>query len=130
MFKDREKMYQVYHTILSMALTWALILGIDGYYVLKVHVVVSALFSLVLAALIYLFDVNRRNMVSYLIVLSFFPVAGLFFWIRGINPAAWIGSIADWVMEYDRTEETYAASPAHFLLFGIALLSTVLFYLL
>jgi len=32
MFKDREKLYQVYHTMLSTVLTWALTLAINNYF--------------------------------------------------------------------------------------------------
>jgi hypothetical protein len=130
MFKDRDKLYQVYHTILSMALTWALTIAINEYYVLKVHVFICALFALVPAVLIYLFDMNRKNAVSYLILASFLPVAGVFFWIRWMNPITWISSVIDWFHKYDGTQELYKASPAHFTVLGVAIAGAVFFYLL
>lgn len=129
MFKNRDKTYQIYHTILSTALTWAFVLAINEYYVLKVQVLVCALFSFVPAALIYLFDCNRRNTVSYVILLSLFPIAGIFLFIWRVNPINLINSIIEWCWKYDYTEELYAAAPAHFLVLGIALAATILFYL-
>ncbi len=130
MFKDRDKLYQVYHTILSMALTWALTIAINEYFELKVHVWVCALFTLIPAVLIYLFDINRKNEVSYLILISFLPIAGVFFLIRRINPVTWIKSVIDWCYEYNQTEELYKDSPAYFTLLGVALAATIVFYLL
>ncbi|HKL80085.1 MAG TPA: transglutaminase-like domain-containing protein [Mobilitalea sp.] len=129
MFKDRDKTYQIYHTILSTALTWAFVLAINEYYVLRVHVLVCALFSFIPAVLVYFFDCNRRNTVSYLMLLSLFSIAGLFLLIWRINPIDWINSIVEWCWEYDFTEALYAAAPAHFLALGIALAATILFYL-
>lgn len=130
MFKDREKMYQVYHTILSMMLTWALALAINGYFVLKVHVIISALFCIALAVLVHLFDLNRKNPISYLVLLGIFPVLGLFFWIRDINVLIWLKSLGAWIYEYDFSEELYVASHAHVILFTVALIGIVIFYLL
>lgn len=130
MFKDREKLYQVYHTILSMALTWALTIAFNEYYALKVHVLICALFALVPAVLVYLFDMNRKNVISYLILASIFPVAGVYFWIRWTNPITWISSVITWFQKYDGTQELYKASPAHLTVLGVAIAGTILFYLL
>lgn len=130
MFKDREKLYQIYHTILSMALTWALTLIINQYFNLKVPIVLSAFFSLALAALIYLFDCNRKNTVSYLILASLIPILGLIFWIMKVNPLTWIKKLLHWCATYNGTEELYKTGYACFVVFGIVLLSSVIFYLL
>lgn len=130
MFKDRDKFYQAYHAVLSMALTWALILAINQYYVLRIHILVCALFSLMPSILIYLFDYNRKNTISYLILFSIFPVAGLVFWIRKTNPVSWLDRIIKWCVEYDGTEALYVSSHAHFTLLGAAILASVLLYLL
>lgn len=130
MVGNREKMYQVYHTLLSMMMTWALALAINGYYVLRVHAAVTAVFSLLLSVLIHLFDRYRKNLISYLVILGIFPILGLFFWISHTNVFTWIGELGSWIYEYDYTEELYAASHAHVLLFLVTLAGAVLFYLL
>lgn len=130
MFKDRDKMYQIYHTILSMALAWALTIALNQYYSLRVHVMVCALFSLIPAALVYLFDLNRRNPVTYLILLGLLLAAGLIIWIFHINPLTWIRDLATWVWEYDGTSELYAVSHAHVVVLGIGVACVILFYIL
>lgn len=130
MQKDSEKMYQVYHTILSMALTWALTLAISQYYELRVNAFLCAFFSFLPAILIYLFDCNRKNTVSYLILLSILPVTGFFFWLRRINPAEWVNDLGSWISTYNGSEELYVRSHATFIIFSIGILSSLLFYLL
>ena len=130
MFKDRDKMYQIYHTILSMALAWALTIAINQYYHLRVHVFVCALFSLIPAALVYLFDLNRRNPVTYLILFGLLLAGGLLFWILHINPFNRIGDLAHWVWIYDGTKELYELSNAHVLVLGIGIIGIIVCYLL
>lgn len=127
---NREKMYQVYHTLLSMMLAWALSMAINGYYVLKVHPAVSAVFALILSVLIHLFDRYRSNIISYLVILGIFPILGLFFWISRINVFTWIGDLSNWIYEYDYTDELYVASHAHVILFLVTLAGAVIFYIL
>ncbi len=130
MFKDRDKMYRIYHTILSMALAWALTIAINQYFHLRAHVLVCALFSLIPAVLVYLFDLNRRNPVTYLIITSLFLAAGLLFWILQINPFKRIGGLGHWIWIYDGSKELYDISYAHVLVLGIGAAGIILFYLL
>jgi len=130
MFKDREKLYQVYHTMLSTVLTWALTLAINNYFELRVSVFLCVAFSLVPAILIYLFDINHKNAISYLIVLSSFPIAAFVFWVRKFNPFAWLKKVILWCNTYDGSQEYYIASYAKFLIVGVALIGTIIFYLL
>jgi hypothetical protein len=130
MFKDREKLYQVYHTILTMALTWALTLAINQYFVFRVPIVLGAFFSFASAFLIYLFDLNRKNVVSYLLMGSLIPVLALIFWTRKINPIDWMNDLIGWCAIYNGSEDLYVAHHAKFLVFAIALLGAVLFFLI
>ncbi|MBH1941036.1 hypothetical protein I5677_09045 [Mobilitalea sibirica] len=130
MLNDKEKMYQVYHALLSMVLTWALTLTINQYYELRVHFLLCAIFSFVPAALVYVFDCNRKNTVSYLIIASVLPVLALFFWIRGINPIRWFQELIEWIIYFDGTEELYKGSYAHFVVYAVAFLSSILFYVI
>lgn len=130
MFKDREKLYQAYHAVLSMALTWALVLVINEYYILKVPIIISAFYSIVPAVLIYLFDMNRKNIVSYLLIVSILPIVALIFWITKTDPRVWFQNLTDWCMTYYGNEELYAARYAHFIIFAAAIAGAIIFYLL
>ena len=130
MFKDRDKMYRSYHTILSMALTWALTIAINQYFHLRAHVLVCALFSLIPAVLVYLFDLYHRSPVTYLILASLFLTAGLLFWILHINPFKWLGDLAHWIWIYDGSKELYDLANAHVLVLFIGTAGVTVFYLL
>jgi transglutaminase-like putative cysteine protease len=130
MFKDREKLYQAYHTILTMALTWALILAINQYYEFRVPIVLGAIFSFVPALLIYLFNLYRKNTVTYLLIGSFFPLVALILWMRKVNLIVWISDLIDWCTIYNGSEELYVKHHANFLIFSIASLGAVVFFLI
>jgi hypothetical protein len=130
MFKDREKLYQAYHTMLSMALTWALALLINQNFQLRVPIVLSAVFSFVPPLIIYIFDINKKNAVSYIILASIIPILGLIFWIRRFNPLDWLNDFMSWCETYDGTKELLIKHHANFAVFGIALIGALLFYLL
>lgn len=130
MFKDRDKLYQIYHTILSMALTWAFVLALNDYYFLRVHVAISAVMSLVISVLVYLIDYYRKNTVTYLLLLSIPLASGLIFWIKRINPITWMKELGKWVLHYDCSEELYQAPFAHIVLLVVAIFTSILFYLI
>lgn len=130
MFKDREKLYQVYRAILSMMLTWALTLAMNQYFNLNVHIALCAFFSLALAFMIYIFDINRKNTFSYLIMFSIIPILALIFWIRKTNPVSWLREILEWCSVYNGSEKLYKAAPAHFVVLGVALAGSIISYLL
>ncbi|HWT76184.1 MAG TPA: transglutaminase-like domain-containing protein [Mobilitalea sp.] len=130
MFKDKEKLYQAYHAMLSMTLTWALVLVINQYFHLKVSGIVSLLYSLVPALLIYLFDINKKNLISYLLLISILPILALIFWFTKTNPEVWLQNLINWCTYYDGTKELYAARYAHVVVLGTALLGAIVFYLL
>jgi hypothetical protein len=129
MFKDREKLNQAYHTMLTMTLTWALVLAINQYYQLRVPIVLGAIYSFAPALLIYLFDINRKNVVSYLVLGSILPILALFFWLRELNPLIWIQDLVNWCVSYNGAEELYVKNYARFIVFSVALLGAVLFFL-
>lgn len=127
---EREKQYQIYHTILSIVLTWALTLGVNHYFELKVTVFLCAFLSIVPAALIYLFDVNRKNSLSYLVLFSIIPITAFILWLRKVNPISFLQDLLEWCQIYNGSKETYQSSYPKFLIFSLALVSTVIFYLL
>jgi hypothetical protein len=130
MFKDREKLYQAYHAMLSMVLTWALVLVINQYYGLRAHIVMGAFYSIVPALIIYLFDINRKNVISYLLLGSLVPIIALIFWVRKINPYDWINDLINWCSIYNGNEELYVAHHANFLIFVISCVGALIFYIL
>ncbi|MHB8128047.1 MAG: transglutaminase domain-containing protein [Mobilitalea sp.] len=130
MFKDREKLYQVYHTMLSMALTWALALAINQYFGLRAHIILCAIYSFFPALMIYLFDQNKKNAVTYILLGSIFPILALIFWLRKVNPLDWINELIGWCAQYNGSEELYVAHHANFIVFMVGLLGATLFFLL
>ncbi len=130
MLKHRERLYQVYQALLSMALGWALVLIINQYYQLKVSVFLSAFLSFLPALLIYLIDINRRNAITYLVIASIIPILALIFWARKFNPLSWLQDYASWVTSYNGSEELYSLKFAVFTLILSGILGVLLFFLL
>lgn len=130
MLKNRERLYQIYHTLLSMALGWALAIIINQYYQLKVSVFLSAFLSFLPALLIYLFDVNRKNAIAYLIIASTVPIFALIFWIRKFNPLLWLKEYAEWFTTYGGSEDLYSMKFAIFTMVIAGLLGVGLFFVL
>ena len=130
MLKDREKLYQAYHTLLSMALTWALILICNQYFGLKVHVLLTAVYSLIPAFLIYLFDLNKKNIISYILPVGILPILGIIFWLNKINPIKWIIGFIEWCSSYNGSEELYSVQYSNTALAGTAIIGAILFYIL
>ena len=130
MFKDNDKLYQVYHIILSILLTFALTYAISEYYILRVNILLCAIFSGIISVLIYFFDHNRKNVISYLIMFSLLPILVLFQWVRKINLIDVLYKLIDWVKLYDGTEQLYISSFAHLTILGVIFLGSLLFYIL
>ena len=130
MSKDREKLYQVYHAMLSMVLTWALTLAINQYFGLRAHIIVCAIYSFLPALMIYLFDQNKKNAVTYILLGSTFPILALIFWLRKVNPLDWINDLINWCAQYNGSKELYVAHHANFIVFIVGFLGATLFFLL
>lgn len=130
MSKDREKLYQSYHAILSMSLTWALALIINQYFELRVPVFLCAVLSLGPAILIYLFHINKKNIVSYLLAGGSLAVLAMIFWVNKQNPVDWFKDYLRWFWEYNGSELLYVAHHSYFTLFWISMIGALLFYLL
>ena len=61
MQQDSRKGYKIYHSLLGMILTLALIFWINEHFVLKVHVLICVLYSLVPAVLLFLLDKYKKT---------------------------------------------------------------------
>jgi transglutaminase-like putative cysteine protease len=130
MLQDREKLYQAYHAILSMSLTWALALTMNQYFELRVPVYLSAILSFGPAILIYLFNLNKKNIISYLLAGCILPILALAFWLNKLNPIDWFMDYLRWFRVYNGSKELYMARHSNFTLFAVSVLGAVLFYLL
>lgn len=130
MFKDRVKIYQAYHSVISIALTWAVVLVINRYFDLRVPFWLGFIYCLIPAVLIYLFNAYRKNGISYLLLVSIVPALALVFWATKTNPIILLNNILEWCRTYDWSDELYVAGYAHFLVFAAAVISSILFYLL
>jgi len=128
MMKDRGKHYQVFHAILSMMLTFALVSAMNYYYVLQVHILICALFSCVLTVLVNLFDNNRKKILTYLIIFSLFLIFAFVILFGKINLWSIIGKLIDWCKKYNGSEELYIANYAYLVIFVASFLGSILFY--
>lgn len=129
MLKDREKLYQIYHTVLCMALTWAFVLLMNQYYSLRINILLSALLSFIPPVLIYLFDLNKKNVISYILIGSIPPLLALIFWIRKINPVNWFTGLVNWCETYNGSDKLYKLPYAVVAVLGLAILGAILFYI-
>lgn len=130
MLRDKIKIYQLYHTVISTALTWAVVLVINRYFYLRVHFVLGIIYCLIPAALLYLFDLYKRNAICYILLVSIIPALALVFWVTKTNPVTLFNDVLDWCYTYDWSEELYVASYANLILFLTAVISSIFFYLL
>jgi len=130
MFKDRIKIYQLYHTVISTALTWAVVLVVNQYFVLRVNFLLSIIYCLIPAALLYLFSLNRKSSIGILLLASIIPVMALVFWAAKINTLTLFKNILDWCYTYNGSEELYVAAYANIILFFLTVISSIIIYLL
>lgn len=130
MSHDSNRGYQVYHSLLGMVLSLALIVFVNEYYILKVHAVICLLYSLIPALLIYLFERNKKNSFSYIVLLGFIPLAGILFLATRTNPITWVMNIARWVKRYDQSEKLYELVPAYIILAVVSVISSILLYII
>lgn len=130
MTNENNKSYQIYSSLIGMALTFALILWVNEHFVLKVNFLVCILYSLVPAILIYLFERNKKNNIRYIIIIGLTPVVGLILLITRINPIKLFTRIIDWIIIYDRTELVYKPLYAYIALASLAVLVSILFYII
>lgn len=130
MGKDRERLYRLYHAVLSMALTCAFVLIINQYYVLKVNIFLCAGFSFIPSILIYLFDLNRKNAISYILLSSIPVLAVLLFLIKRMNPMNALNGLISWCGVYNGTKELYSVPYAVTVVIGLAVLGAIIFYII
>lgn len=130
MFRDKIKIYQLYHTVISTALTWAVVLVINRYFYLRVHFLLGIIYCLIPAVLLYLFNLYKKNTISYILLVSIIPALALVFWVTKTNPVKLINDVIDWCYTYDWSEELYVAGYANLVVFLIAVASAIIFYLL
>lgn len=130
MFREREKLYQAYRALLSMALSLAFTLVINQYFQLRGPIFLCGFFSFLVILVYSLISINRNNTITYLVLLSIIPILALVFWIKKFNPILWLKGYADWILAYDGSEELYQTVYAYLTIFLVVCLSAILFFLL
>lgn len=130
MVKNREKLYQAYHAVLSICLTWAFVLVLNQYFLLKVPVILSAALSIVPAILVYLFIVNRKKGISYLIIAAILTLLALILWIIKVNPINWMDGFIQWCEDYNGGSDQYKSYYAYFIIIMSSLAGAIICYLL
>ncbi len=130
MLLDKDKGHNIYTSILSIALTWAVLVFVDHFYQLRLSLVLSGFTALLCGLLIYIYDNNRKNPITYLILLTMAAGIALYVWIGGIEPLRWLDKIYDWILNYNGSRELYVGSYAIFIIIVIGLLLSIILYIL
>lgn len=130
MLKDRDKLYQFYHVVLCMALTWALVLVFDQYFSLRVPIYLSAIFSFLLIVLLYIFDLSKKNVITYIVILCVIFLLALVFLVKQYNLNQWLKNYMEWCNNYDGSHELFSVQFSYFTEFLVALLGGLLLYVL
>ncbi len=130
MLRKKEELNNIYNALLSMALVFAFNLAINGYYSLRVSMFLCGIFSIGTAVLIYLFDLFRKNIITYLIILAVVVLVIVFLVRLSINPWEQIQNFIAWMGDYNGSIERYAAKYAYALLLGVSLIAAIVFYLI
>ncbi|HPU63620.1 MAG TPA: hypothetical protein PK304_05650, partial [Mobilitalea sp.] len=125
----KEKGYRIYLSFLQTVLTLAIILWVNDYFMLRVHIIAAILYCLVFAVLVYFFDNSKNNAVRYIALIGLLPSFGLIFLVCRKNPFLWVKDIIDWCLRYDRSEELYEYMPAYTVLAAAACLLSILLYI-
>ncbi len=128
MGKKREKLNQAYHIILSIALTWALVLAVNQYYQLRVSVIQIITFSVLPVFAIFIIDIYKKNLISYLILLCSIPFLVLVFWLTKQNPLHLLQDWLNWCYYYNGSEELYNGFYAGFAALSAAIAGAILLY--
>ncbi len=130
MLRNRDNIYQAYHALLSMLLTCVFAFLLDQYFQLRVSGLFCAFISLCLAVGIYTFDYFKKNSVRYLVLVSLLPIFAFIFWVYRLNPLRLSYDLYQWCQSYNGAEDLYVAAYAYFVVTGIAMAGSILFYLL
>ncbi|TAH73863.1 MAG: hypothetical protein EWM47_02015 [Anaerolineaceae bacterium] len=130
MSHDSKRGYQIYYSLLGMILTLAIILWTNEYFALKVNILACLLYGIIPAVLLYIFEKNKENTVSYLVLFSLLPVVGLIFLISRTNPIKWARELIDWVIIYDGSDELYVAIWAYTILAIVSLIGNIIFFMI
>ena len=128
MLLDENKRYKIYHTILSMALTWALLVFVDYFYDLRVPILLTATLSLLFSFLAYVFDKNRKNPITYIVLLAILGALALYIWIRDIDLLGWLDGLYEWVLNYNGSDELYVGGYSVFIILIIGFVGSSLLY--
>lgn len=128
--EDRKKGYEIYHSILGMILALAIISWVNEYYILKVNVIVCILYALLPAILLFIFDKYKKRLVSYLVLLGLLSGVGFIFYLRKTNPITWISRLIDWVIRYNRTDNTYEIIWAYTTLAFVSVIGCIGFFII
>lgn len=130
MLKRKEELNNIYNALLSMALVFAFILAIDGYYSLRVSMFLCGIFAMGSAVLVYLFDLFRKNIITYLIISAVIVLLIVFLVRLSINPLEQLQNFIAWMGEYNGSIEQYSAKYAYALLIGVSFIVAIVFYLI
>ncbi|BCN29415.1 transglutaminase domain-containing protein [Anaeromicropila herbilytica] len=100
--------YEIVQNAVSLiGLTFALILDFDIRWNMKIHWTVILLSASVCFVLLFLIDYNKKNILTYIVVIGMFSSGGLLFSLLKGNIIKHIESCYQWFNHYSNTGKNY-----------------------
>ncbi len=130
MLKKKEELNNIYNALLSMALVFAFILAINGYYNFRVTMFLCGILAVGSAVLVYLFDLFRKNIITYLLLAAVVVLSIVILVRLSINPWEQILNFIVWIGEYNGSIEQYSSKYAYAVLLGVSFIAAIVFYLI
>lgn len=114
----------------SLLLTLALGTYLNSYYQLRIHIFLIFILTATFITLIYLFDINKKNLISYFAIIGFVILWMLIGRIFKIQYIKGIKNIYDWCFIYNGDNLTYNQFYGLGVMAAILVSSSLIMYLL
>jgi transglutaminase-like putative cysteine protease len=113
----------------SLLLTLALGAYLNSYYQLRIHIFLIFILTVTFVTLIFLFDVNKKNVISYLTIVGVLVLFALIGRIFKIHYITGIKNIYNWCYTYNGDNLTYNKLYSLGVMMAILLISCLIMYL-
>lgn len=105
---NEKQLHQIYHNLLAILLSFAMVYGIDTYFQLRISAVFVLLLSIVVGASIGLILNYRRQLLTYALLFGFILIFLGFLWMKSISFNDWVMEWYWWIYEYDKSIALYS----------------------
>lgn len=108
MVSNEKQLHQIYHNLLAILLTFAVVYGVDTHYQLHIPAVLVLLLSILVGASIAVILNYKRLPMTYVILFGFILILLGYLWIQSISIKDWIIDWYWWIYKYDKSMELYS----------------------